>query len=122
VEEPLIFLNIEVNEANISFEEAGNSGEYDEMLTNANEHPEYMERFFDKKMEEECEKADREREAKKKEVAEKLESIAGTIQLQNMNAVESEEQPRRNHPRKQPKPYPRGTYSAMPDPPVPITE
>jgi len=36
------------------------------MLKYANDHPECMENFFDRKMEEVCEKADRKREAKKK--------------------------------------------------------
>jgi len=92
VEEPLVFLNIKFNEARESFGEAGNADEYEEMMNYANKHPEYMERFFDNKMEEECEKTDREQEAQEakkkeeeaKEVAEKLELIAESVQLQKL--------------------------------------
>ena len=137
-EEPINLINIEINEAKVSFEEAGNSKEYQKMLEYANEHPECLENFFDKTMEEECEKADREREAKKKEeeakkkeeeakkkeVTEKLETIGETVQLPKMNAVEPEEVPKQ-HPKKQPKqPYASKYYPTIAaDPPVtPITE
>ena len=136
-EEPINLINIEINEAKQSFEEAGNSKEYQKMLEYANDHPECWENFFDKTMEEECEKADREREAKKKEeeakkkeeeakkkeVTEKLEAIGETVQLPKMNAVEPEEVPKQ-HPKKQPKqPYASKYYPTIAaDPPVPITE
>jgi len=137
-EEPINLINIEINEAKQSFEEAGNSKEYQKMLEYANDHPECWENFFDKTMEEECEKADREREAKKKEeeakkkeeeakkqqeIESKLEAIGETVQLPKMNAVEPEEVPKQ-HPKKQPKqPYASKYYPTIAaDPPVPITE
>ena len=102
------------------------------MLEYANDHPECWENFFDKTMEEECEKADREREAKKKEeeakkqqeIESKLESIGETVQLPKMNVVEPEEVPKQ-HPKKQPKqPYASKYYPTIAaDPPVtPITK
>jgi len=128
-EEPINLINIEINDTKVSFEEAGNGDEYVKMLTYANDHPECLENFFDRKMEEECEKADREREAKKKkeeeakkkeeeakkqqEIESKLEAIGETVQLPKMNAVEPEEVPKQ-HPKKQPKqPYARKYYPTI---------
>jgi len=43
-------------------------------------------------------------------------------EAQRRAILEAGELPKKEHPKKRPKNYPRGTYSAMPDPPVPITE
>ena len=92
--------------------------------------------FFDRKMEEVCEKADRKREAKEakkneeeakkqQEIESKLDAIGETVQLQKMNAVESEEAPK-EHPKKSPKSprkHPRSFYHTKPDESsAPITE
>jgi len=125
VEEPISFLNIEVNESKITFEKAGNGAQYDEMIQYANDNPQYLERFFDRKIELFCEEEDQvqeARKAKKKEIESKLEAIGETVQLPKMNAVEPEEVPKQ-HPKKSPRKHPRSYYHTKPaDPPVPITE
>ena len=111
-EEPINLINIEINEAKVSVEEAGNGKQYKEMLKYANDHPECLENFFDRKIEMFCEGEDQVQEARKakeakkkeeeakkqQEIESKLEAIGETVQLQKMNADEPEAQPKKKHP------------------------
>jgi len=119
-EEPTNCVNIEINEAKKSFEEEGNADQYVTMLKYANEHPECIGNFFDKKMEMFCEEEDqvqearKAKEAKKKEeeakrTAQRLELLEDSVQVQKINPGHEpgtdQVQPKKKHPMKKPKPY-----------------
>ena len=123
VEEPLVFVTVDLNGTKTRFVKKGNGHQYEEMLQYRDDNPEYKDNFFDSSLEQGTEEAKKkEEEAKKQqEIESKLEAIGETVQLPKMNAVEPEEVPKQ-HPKKQQ--YPRKYYPTIAaDPPVtPMTE
>jgi len=102
----LSLCNINLVRAKKSFRKAKHYDQYIKLLKYLDDNPEYIYNVFDPVLEAVCGAFD-EKEDAKKEAEE---------------AKKKEEEAEKNHPKKQPK-SPRGTYSAMPDPPVtPITE
>ena len=104
--EPLVFCNVNMS----TFQKTCKSKKkLKEFKLYLNENPEYLETVFDPKLEAMCEKGDSERET---EEAKKKKEAQETRTEEAQEPGSEEAQPRRKSPKK----YPRGTYSAMPDP------
>jgi len=102
---PYIFCNVNLEKSKHSFHKAGNGHQFNKLLQFVDDNPRYLERIYNPLLEELDGNNDEQTEAQRRAILEQ-----GT-----------EEVPKQ-HPKKQPK-FPRGTYSAMPDPPVtPITK
>jgi len=101
---PFIFCNVNLPESKKSFEAAGNGHQIAKLLQFVDDNPRYLEKIYNPELEELDGNNNEEAEARRRAI------------------LEAGELPKKEHPKKQPK-FPRGTYSAMPDPPVtPITE
>ena len=101
---PFIFCNVNLPESKKSFEAAGNGHQIAKLLQFVDDNPRYLEKIYNPELEELDGNNNEEAEARRRAI------------------LEAGELPKKEHPKKQPK-FPRGTYSAMPDPPVtPITK